>query len=213
MIDIDEYQTFLSDTKATLKFLNEDKDKTLGYIEEMKSSIGVIAESQTIMSALGIVLQEDIKKVFEELVTQSLQAIFGSEYTFELESRIARGKPEIELFIVENGVRYSPRYEKGGGIIDVVAFSLRIVSWAIREPRSQNVMILDEPFRCMHKEVLSFLSEMMQKISSELGLQIICITHENQIAIVAEFSDNNKAFYVRQVDGISEVVETKRAIV
>ena len=182
-------------------------------ISKTTTDSAVISEAQEIMSVLGIVLQEDIKKVFEELVTQSLQAIFGEEYSFELESRISRGKPEIELFIVENGVRYSPKYEKGGGIIDVVAFSLRIVSWAIREPRSQNTMILDEPFRCLHKEVLSFLSEMMQKISEELGLQIICITHENQIAIVAEFSENNKAFYVRQIDGISEVEETKREIV
>ena len=99
MIDIDEYQNFLSDTKATVRLLKEDEQTTLELISKTTTDSAVISEAQEIMSVLGIVLQEDIKKVFEELVTQSLQAIFGEEYSFELESRISRGKPEIELFI------------------------------------------------------------------------------------------------------------------
>jgi predicted ATPase len=209
MITIDKYQTFLFDTKASIKLLTKNREKIVAMIDELEQKLVIIKEAQEIMNMVGILAQDDTKQVFEGLVTQAVQAVFGDEYTFELESRVARGKPEIELFIVENGTKYSPKDEKGGGLVDIISFALRIVSWAIREPRSQNTLILDEPFRCLHKEVLSFLSEMMQKISEELGLQIICITHENQIAVMASFSENNKAFYVRQINGKSTVTEVK----
>ena len=209
MIDLTTYQDFLSETKTTIKLKTEEKNNSEAKIADLTIQLADLKEAQEIMGAVGILAQDNTKQVFEGLVTQAVQAVFGEEYTFELDSRYARGKPEMEMFIVENGVRYSPKDEKGGGLIDVIAFALRIVSWAISDPRSQNVMILDEPFRCMHKEVLSFLSQMMQKISEELGLQIICITHENQIAIVVEFSENNKAFYVRQSKGKSNVEEVK----
>jgi predicted ATPase len=201
------YIKFLADTRAEIRLLTESRKNALAEIERLEQYSADIKEAQEVMGAVGILAQDSTKAVFEGLVTQALQAVFGDEYTFELESRFNRGKPEIELFIVENGTKYSPKDEKGGGLVDVCSFALRIVSWAIREPRSENVLILDEPFRCLHKEVLTFLSQMMQKISEELGLQIICITHENQIAIVANFSEDNKAFYVRQANGKSSVEE------
>jgi len=209
MFNVKQYKEFLADTKAAIKLATKNRSDTVARIKELTEELATIKEAQEIMGAVGILAQDSTKIAFEGLVTQALQAVFGDEYTFELESRFNRGKPEIELFIVENGTRYSPRDEKGGGLVDVCSFALRIVSWAVREPRSENVLILDEPFRCLHKEVLSFLSQMMQRISEELGLQIICITHENQIAVVANFSEDNKAFYVRQSNGISSVEEIK----
>ena len=209
MHNLKSYQTFLSDTKASIKLLTKNRKEIVTKIDELEQELSTVKEAQDIMNVVGVLSQDNVKQLFEGLVTQAVQAVFGEEYTFELESRIARGKPEIDMFIVENGTKYSPKDEKGGGLIDVISFALRIVSWAIREPRSQNTLILDEPFRCLHKEVLSFLAEMIQRISEELGLQIICITHENQIALVASFSENNKEFYVRQKDGKSTVEEVK----
>ena len=202
-MNLTKYIEFLSDTKSSKKIFVERKEQLVLEITENQSDIEILQEAREIISTAGILAQDNTKKMFESLVTQALQAIFGEEYSFELESRFFRNQPEMEMFVLENGVRYSPKDEKGGAIIDVISFSARIVSWAIQEPKSQNILLLDEPFRCLHKDVLPFLARLMQDICDQLNLQIICITHEKELANGRPEKD--RSFEVRKVNGISKV--------
>lgn len=200
-----KYKEFLSDTKSSIKIFNENKSRLSNEVSELESNIGTLKEAKEVISAVGILAQDSTRETFESLVSQALKAVFGEEYSFELESRFFRGQPETEMFVVENGVRYSPKDEKGGAIIDIISFASRVVSWAIAEPKSQNTLLLDEPFRCLSKDALPFLAQLMQDISQELNLQMIYITHEKQLVEVSPRSELDRSFLVEKVNGISSV--------
>ena len=204
-MNLTPYKELLSDTKSSKKLLTEDRDKLTSEILEIENSLKNLKEAREVVSAASILAQDTTKKVFEDLVTQALQSIFGEEYSFILESRFHRNQPEMEMFVVENGVKYSPKDEKGGAIVDIVSFAARIVSWAIMDPRPGNTLLLDEPFRALAKEVLPALAQLMQDISDELGLQIIYITHEKQLAEVACREEKDRTFLVKKVNEISVV--------
>jgi len=205
MKNIKKYKEYLSNIKSTKKILSEERDELLESISRKEQELKNLTEAREIVSTAGIIAQDTTKEVFESLVTQALQTIFGEEYTFKLESRYIRNQPEMEMFVIENGIKFSPKDEKGGAILDIISFASRIVSWAIKEPKSDNILLLDEPFRCLHKSVLPFLAQLMQDISRELNLQIIYITHEKQLIEVINNSDRDRTFLVEQFNGISEV--------
>jgi len=205
LMNLTKYKEFVSDIKSTKKILVEEKNNCILEISELESDITILKEAREIVSATGILAQDNTKKIFESLITQALQAVFGEEYSFELESRFFRNQPETEMFVVENGIRYSPKDEKGGAIIDMISFAARIVSWAIMDPRPRNTIFLDEPFRCLAKETLPFLAQLMQDISDELHLQFLYITHEKQLAEVSCRSEKDTCHLIKKIDGISIV--------
>jgi len=202
-----KYKDFLSDIKASKKVLEKDQKKILSNIQELESKIQDLSEAREIVSVAAVIAQDATKEIFEELITQSLQVIFGEEYSFELESRVFRNQPEMEMFVVENGVRYSPKDEKGGSIVDVISFASRIVSLAIQssEKNIQKVILLDEPFRCLRKETLIYLAQLMKDISDELGIQIIYITHEKELAEASDREGLDRSFLVSKIGDISRV--------
>jgi len=204
-----KYKAFLSDTISKKKIYSEKKKSLTSEITDIESKIKDLQEAKDIVSAAGILAQDNTKQLFESLVTQALQTVFGEEYSFTLESRIFRNQPEMEMFVVENGVKYSPKDEKGGAIIDIISFASRIVSWAIMEPKPENVLLLDEPFKCLHKDVLSFLAQLMQDISNQLCIQIIMITHERELSNMSNRPDQDKTFVVKKIEAVSIVERIK----
>jgi len=86
----------------------------------------------------------------------------------------------------------------------VAAFALRVASWSMQSPRSNNVLILDEPFRYLSVNLLSKASDMLKQISKELDLQIIMVTHSPELVEAAdavfEVSLKNKVSSVQLVN-------------
>jgi hypothetical protein len=204
-MNLSTYREFVADTKATKKLLIQERLKYSASVELIRKNLSDLKELREIVSAVSIVAQETTKNIFESLVSQALKTVFGEEYSFELESRFSRNQPEMEMYVVENGVRYSPKDEKGGAIVDIVSFSSRIVSWVILEPKTQNTILLDEPFRCLYKDTLPLLAQLMQDISDELGIQFLYITHEKELSEVSCRPELDKSFLVTKIDGISRV--------
>lgn len=206
-MQLKKYKDFLSDVKSSKRILTEDREKILSNIQRIEAKIQTLSEAREIVSVSAIIAQDSTKEIFEELVTQALQMIFGEEYSFKLDSRVFRNQPEMEMFVVENGVQYSPKDEKGGAVVDVISFSSRIVSLAIQssEKNIQKVLLLDEPFRCLRKETLVYLAQLMKDISDELGIQIIYITHEKELAEASNREELDRSFLVKKIDDISRV--------
>jgi len=66
---------------------------------------------------------------------------------------------------------------------------------------SDNVIILDEPFRFLSKDLQPRAGEIMRELSHRLNIQFIMVTHAKEMI---EISD--RVFEVSQIDGISKVV-------
>jgi len=88
----------------------------------------------------------------------------------------------------------------GGGAVDISAYSLRIGSWSLAQPRSRPFLMLDEPFRFVSKAKMPLAGQMLSESSKQLGLQIIMVTHIEEL-----LESSNRTFEVKIKKGVSHV--------
>jgi len=52
----------------------------------------------------------------------------------------------------------------------------------LRVPQFAKVLVLDEPFRCVSADHRSRIADLLVSLASELGFQIIMVTHMRELA-------------------------------
>jgi DNA repair exonuclease SbcCD ATPase subunit len=147
-----------------------------------------------------IATQVNIKTFIEEVVTLALRNVFGDEYSFKVEYEIKRGKPEASLKVLKGDLEFDPADECGGGIVDVAALGLRVALWSLSDPKSQPVLILDEPGKHVSRDLIDKFGDMINVLSETLGLQVIMVTHDSSL-----IEKSDRAFEVAQQDKLSQV--------
>ena len=159
-------------------------------------------QAQAFLQKVAQDTQSQLKFQIEDIVNLALETCFPNEYEFQLQFNIARGKTDAELVFLsqKTGRPIDPMNASGGGVVDLTAFALRIASYAL-EQGVDNVIILDEPFRFISRDLQARAGEILKSLSTKLGLQIIFVTH------VPEFVDiSDKVFEVKKdKDGKSRV--------
>jgi DNA repair exonuclease SbcCD ATPase subunit len=201
-MNLTKYETFLNDKKAEKRLFEEDIKFLQSNIAKRSDYLSALDEALDVLNVVGILVQEEFQEVVEILVTDALRFIFGDNHSFEIDSIIARNQPEVHMFIVIDGERFSPEdNEFSGGQANVVSFALRVIMWAIQYDRTRPTLIFDEPFRCLHgTDNASSIKEMIQYLSKTLNLQFIIITQDEELTNAADIS-----FLVRKEKGISKV--------
>jgi len=200
MIDLKKYRDFLLSKDAEKRYLENKRVVISKELFDLQQSLSDLTEAQDIMNAVGVLAQTEVKEVIESLVTKALQSIYGPEYSFEIENAVLRNQPETYFYVVINGVRNSLREELGGGVVDTVGFALRVILWALQNTRTDNVLILDEPFRNLSRNHIGQVKEMIKYLSEALGLQIIIVSHIEELG-----EEAGAVFCVEQINGTSFV--------
>jgi ABC-type transporter Mla maintaining outer membrane lipid asymmetry ATPase subunit MlaF len=106
---------------------------------------------------------------------------------------------------VRDGKVRRPLKGTGFGQPDIGSFVLRPTLWSLEKPRKRPVFLYDEPMRCLNDPTHRLhekASEMIQRLSKELGIQIIMITQLPELAECA-----NKTFLIEQKNFKSYVKE------
>jgi DNA repair exonuclease SbcCD ATPase subunit len=142
----------------------------------LKSNLIAIEEAQAYIQKVAKETQEQLRYHIEDVVQLAIDSVFPDEYEFKVRFEIKRGKTEARLCFLRNGIEIDPLTSAGGGVSDVVSFALRLAVWSLSKTRK--VVILDEPFRYLSKDLQSRAGVMLRELSLKLGLQIIMITHE-----------------------------------
>ncbi len=197
-----KYKTFLVETITQKEMLENQKADLLSQLNRANSLLESLRIAQDIMNQVGVLAQSEIKDVIEHLVSLALQFTHGPNYAFEMENRVVRNQPETYLYVIIDGQRNSLKDELGGSVVDVVCFALRAVFWAIQVPRTEPVLLLDEPFKNGGKQ--EALCEMMRHLSDLLDLQFVIITYDSRIVGIAD-----SCYQVTQPNGISKVERLK----
>ncbi len=182
----DQIQKTLSDMKERLKYLEKRKE----YIEKAQVLIQTTAKET----------QEKLRYHIEDIVNMALDICFPNKYSFIVDFQIKRGKTEAELFLVKDRERIDPLAAAGGGVADIVSFALRLSAWSLS--KTDNVIILDEPFKFLSSNLRPLAGEVLKQLSEKLNLQIIMVTHDEVMIDIAD-----KVFEVKQKKGVSEVYE------
>lgn len=169
-------------------------------IRELKGSLRRHERAREIIREVGLATQQQLQYHISEITTLALEAVFPDPYALVVEFVQRRNKTECDLYFERGGERIDPITASGGGAVDVASFALRVASWSMAIPQSRSVLILDEPFRYLSTGLLPKAGEMLKQISDELKLQIIMVTHSEELVEAAD-----KVFTVKQQKGVSIV--------
>ena len=181
-MDINKIIKSLEAKNIELNLSIETYQKTKERIREEKDNLLKLEKLKTLIIEIGQKSQNSIIEYIESTVTMGLASVFGDEYKFKIEMTNKRDQSEVNFFIEHQGNLLEPKLDLlGGGIIDTCAFLLRLVVWSLTNSNGVNLFFFDEPFKMVSKEYIPKVSEMVKEMSSMLNIQIIMVSHNENL--------------------------------
>ena len=163
----------------------------------------LLAKARDIIHAVALKTQQEVQLCLEEAVSHSLQTVFHEGYAFHVDFEIKRNRTEALLSVsrAPSEEKINPMMASGGGVVDIISFSLKVLLWSIADKRTHPVILLDEPFRFVSADLQPQVGQLLQEISSQMGIQFIIVTHEEELIESA-----SAVFSVRLKKGVSLVL-------
>ena len=206
MIDIGRIRQLFLQSKGMLKQIDSDLLRNKEQLESLRERIKLLEQAQAFLQKIAQDTQSNLKFQIEDIVNLALETCFPNEYKFQLQFNISRGKTDAELVFIsqKTGRPIDPMNASGGGVVDITTFALRIASYAL-EQGIDNVMILDEPFRFVSKDLVARAGEILKVLSEKIGLQVILVTHIGELIDVAD-----KVFEVKKNSDGRSIVKVRK---
>lgn len=198
-------QMFLQ-SKGMLKQIDSDLTINQNKLQVLNNRIKLLEQAQAFLQKIAQDTQSQLKFQIEDIVNLALETCFPNEYVFQLQFTIARGKTDAELVFLsqKTGRPIDPMNASGGGVVDLTSFALRIASYAL-EQGIDNVIILDEPFRFISRDLQVRAGEILKTLSEKLGLQILMVTHIGEMIDIAD-----KVFEVKKNSDGRSIVKVRK---
>lgn len=173
-------------------------------LEENETLYTDSIKARAVIQEIAQETQQELEFHISNLVTLALDIVFPDENIHFVTRFVQRrNKTECDLLFEENGNEYKPLDGSGYGAVDVAAFALRLALWTL-DPSSE-VIILDEPFRDVSPDLQSKVGEMLKSLSDKLQIQILMISHAEDVNIQAD-----KTFVIKKSKGESYVLGQKK---
>ena len=192
-------------------YLMGQRDTLKNQVRDLKTKLGeldnrgiLIGKAQALVQQIAQETQEELQYKIADLVTLALQTVFPEPYIFIVRFTQKRGRTEATMLVEREGMEIDPYEASGGGVIDVIAFALRLCLWKLKAKRTRGTMILDEPFRFISRDLQLNVGKMISEVSKKLKLQLIIVSHEEEL-----IDNADKVFQVRIRDGVSTVNEAE----
>ena len=135
--------------------------------------------------------QEQLKMHLKDITQSALDVCFPGKYTFVLNFEMRRGKTECDILLESDGDTFSPLDSTGGGLVDTIAMGLRMACMILSG--NERILIMDEPFKFLSVNLKPVMAELLKELSHRLGIQVICVTHDDEFAAIAD-----KSFSIKQ---------------
>ena len=181
--------------------IQKDIEGIENKLSDNKNNFNLLIDAQAFLQDVAQKTQSKLKLQIEDIVNLALETCFPNEYEFRIDFNVSRGKTEAELIFLSKltGNKIDPMNASGGGVVDLTSFALRIACYTLQY-NINNVIVLDEPFRFISRDLQDTAGHILKSLSQKLGLQIIMVTHIPELVNVAD-----KIFEVKKIDGISKV--------
>lgn len=203
---VDKIKQLFLQSKGMLKQIDSDLEQNKTHLDNLNKRIKLLEQAQVFLQKIAQDTQSNLKFQIEDIVNLALETCFPNEYKFQLQFNIARGKTDAELVFVsqKTGRPIDPMNASGGGVVDLTSFALRIASYAL-ERGIDNVIILDEPFRFISRDLQVRAGEILKTLSEKLGLQILMVTHIGEMIDIAD-----KVFEVKKNSDGRSIVRVRK---
>lgn len=191
--------------------LERQKNEKAEALIQAKNDIALWQQVQVLFSKVSEFARAQLKTRIEETVTAALQAVFErDDIAFEIEMRTVNNQPSASWSVVSyygagedvSTVSGSPEDARGGGVSDVVSLALRLSLLELARPKPQGPVLLDEVGKHVSRNYAPNVAAFLKQYAEKTGRQIILITHDPNLAEVADVS-----YRVNQENGVSEVTK------
>lgn len=184
MIDLSKAEKAISEAEARRTYFRESlvslEASLAGFrVREADLQLGTVLIQETAKET-----QDRLRIHVQDLVQSALGAVFPGVYDFRLLFTPRRGRTEVDIYLDKDGAQINPMDSSGGGVVDVVSFALRVVSWSISG--TEPTLVLDEPMKWVSAGLRPRCAELIRALSDRLKLQIIMVTHDPELAEVAD---------------------------
>lgn len=169
-------------------------------ITELTEKRDNLEHARELIREAGLRTQQQLQYHISDINSLALSAVFEDPYELKVDFVQRRNKTECDLIFVRDGKEIDPLEASGYGAVDVASFALRVASWSMQQPRTRNVIILDEPMRFLSEDRQPYAGKMVKELSERLGLQFIIVTHEE---VFSQYAD--KVFQVSMKDKVSQI--------
>ena len=194
-----DYRKELERKKGRREQLQQDLEQVEGQVKVLGKHSIYCEEAQIVIQDVAQQTQAQLEYHISELVTLAMSAVFEDPYELKVEFVLRRNRTECDLWFVRDGNFINPMLASGGGAIDVAAFALRVALWSLARPKTSNILILDEPAKFLSKTLQPQASAVIKEISERLSIQIIYVTHSEDLVEAAD-----KVITVRQIKVVSQ---------
>lgn len=186
--DIKNINKFLEDAKGNKTYLVNEVSIAEQKLETLEAELEAAKEARKEIQNAAQKTQSGLEVHFGNVVTTAIQSVGFTDYEFKPTFVQRRNKTECDMLLEKEGKQFKPNNFVGGGVIDTCAFALRMALWKLED--TAPVIIIDEPFKLVSKGYLSEVSSMLDEIQKEFKIQMIIVTHHNELEC------GNKKFYI-----------------
>jgi hypothetical protein len=149
-----------------------------------------LEEAQAFLQTVAAETQGQLRFHIEDMVQAAIDACWPGEYAFVCRFETKRGRTEASLLLLKEGAEIDPMAASGGGVVDVISFALRLAAWSLS--KTKPLLVFDEPFKHLSRDLRPKAAEILRELSRNLGLQIVLTTHDEILLEVADRVFENK---------------------
>jgi len=181
MIDLLQEEKEVNHLSARLNYLEQSVSSEEDALKKADKTLQRTQEAQEILQLIVQAVQQKAHERISKVVSSCLSAVFDDPYEFKILFERKRGRTEATLRFVRRDLDADPLTSTGGGVVDIAAFALRVACLMLHRPRLSKVVILDEAFRFVSSQYRDNVRSMMEELSRDLGIQIIQVTHSEEL--------------------------------
>lgn len=210
--NVQKYREWLEVQKVERDQLERQIRDTEASMEDGKRRAAELVKARWVLSEVSRLTQNRFKRYVEDLVTMAIRSVLDQPLRFVVDFEVKRNKPECLLRVRDGDSEpYVPKDEQGGLVVNLIGFALTVVLLSLQRPRSRKVIILDEPLPFSGKgEPLRRIGAMLREVSHGLGFQLLIVTHEPELAEMAdrawEVTHDGVCSEVRQLGDAVDVI-------
>ncbi len=195
---LEAYRKSINQKLTSIEIVKTSERRAKEEIKQLENDSRALQEAREIFQKAAILTQNHLAKHLSSIVTKAIRTVFHEKnIEFLVEFKERRNNTECDMWFVEEGRRFSLLDSRGYGMVDIASFALR-VSYVLLG-HTEDILIIDEPFRNLSEDKHVLASQMIKELSSELGMQFIISTH---MTAIIEYAD--KAFNILQKRGVSK---------
>lgn len=173
---------------GTLKAAADEVKDLEGQIEAAGKALDTAQKAIELLTMVQVVVREGARQSFENIITTALNHIIGEDYKFVMAFGRRGNQQEVDFNVQSNSLKLplDPMDTSGGGVIDIVAFALRVATLELHRPRIDGPILLDETFKHLSQGHLDAAADFMNAVSKKTSRQIIMVSHKQEFVAVAD---------------------------